>query len=69
MFNPALKALAATLAYLNTRDDERGQGTLEYLGAIIVAVVIIGLTVAAVQNTQIGEAIVNQIQKVVDLGG
>ncbi len=70
MQNIATKLLAMTLAMVNTpKDDERGQGTIEYLGAIIVAAVIILATIDAVGNLGIGEAIGDQVEKVINAGG
>ena len=69
MQNIATKLLATILATVHTpKDDERGQGTIEYLGAIIVAVVIILATIDAVGNLGIGKAIGDQVQKVIDKG-
>lgn len=69
MQNVALKLLAMTMAAMNSpREDEKGQGTIEYLGAIIVAVVIIIATIDAVGNLGIGEAIGKQVKKVTDKG-
>lgn len=70
MQNIAFKLLAMTLAMAHTpKDDERGQGTIEYLGAIIVAVVIILATIKAVGGADIGGEIIKQIQKVITAGG
>ena len=65
MQNISLKLLAMTINLLQPREeDERGQGTIEYLGAIIVAVVIILATIDAVGNLGIGEAIGKQVEKI-----
>jgi hypothetical protein len=70
MQNIATKLLATILATVHTpKDDERGQGTIEYLGAIIVAVVIILATIKAVGGADIGGEIIKQIQKVITAGG
>lgn len=70
MQNIATRFLAMTLAMVHTpKDDERGQGTIEYLGAIIVAAVIILATIDAVGNLGIGEAIGDQVEKVINAGG
>lgn len=51
--------------------DERGQGSLEHLGAIItvVTIVLALLTTIAVANPQIGESISYQVCKVVQAAG
>lgn len=71
MQNFANRLLAMTLAMTAAprKDDERGQGTIEYLGAVIVAVVIILATIKAVGGADIGGAIIKQIEKVVTAGG
>lgn len=73
MQNISLKLLAMTMSVLATaesrKDDERGQGTIEYLGAIIVAVVIILATIDAVGNLGIGEAIKKQVDNIVNKAG
>jgi hypothetical protein len=56
---------------MRRRHDERGQGSLEHLGAIITAVAIILalLTTVAVANPQIGESIAYQVCKVAQAAG
>ena len=70
MFN-ALKAYSTVLATLTApRKDEKGQGTLEYLGIAIVAVILVGAVVAALgEGTAIQDAISAQIDKVIAFGG
>ena len=49
-------------------DDERGQGTVEYVGAVLLVVAIVGIVIAA--STKVGESIVNQLtEAVTDIGG
>ncbi|WP_162891321.1 hypothetical protein [Aeromicrobium sp. A1-2] len=64
MQNLALKFLAMTISAMHAPKDEKGQGTIEYLGAIIVAVVIIIATIDAVGNLGIGEAIAKQVETI-----
>ena len=55
-------------AVLRAHDDERGQGTVEYVGAILLVVAIVGVVVAA--SSDVGEAIVTQLtEAVTDIGG
>ncbi|MBL0885464.1 hypothetical protein [Myceligenerans indicum] len=51
-----------------THDDETGQGTVEYVGAILLVVAIVGVVVAA--SGDVGKAIVTQLTNAVnDIGG
>ncbi|WP_435743812.1 hypothetical protein [Nocardioides sp. SYSU DS0663] len=53
--NKVLEALLAFQAYvLTARDDERGQGTLEYVGMIIVAAGIVVLVLEAANAIDLG---------------
>jgi Flp pilus assembly pilin Flp len=63
----ALKGYAAR-AVLRVHDDERGQGTVEYVGAVLLVVAVVGIVIAA--STEVGEAIVTQLtEAVTDIGG
>jgi Flp pilus assembly pilin Flp len=63
----ALKAYAARMARL-ARDDERGQGSVEYVGIILVVVAIVGAVVAGA--TPVGTAILTQLTNAVNnIGG
>ncbi|WP_407318708.1 hypothetical protein UQW22_18590 [Isoptericola halotolerans] len=49
-------------------EDESGQGTVEYVGAVLLVVAIVGIVIAA--NEEVGEAIVTQLTDAVgDLSG
>lgn len=59
----ALRALRERVA-----QDERGQGSVEYVGIILVVVAIVGAVVAGA--TPVGEAIVTQLTNAVnEIGG
>ncbi|MBO0608760.1 hypothetical protein [Myceligenerans salitolerans] len=63
----ALKAHADRLTS-RANDDEAGQGTVEYVGAILLVVAIVGVVVAA--SNDVGKAIVTQLTNAVnDIGG
>lgn len=54
-------------AVLRMHDDERGQGTVEYVGAVLLVVAIVGIVVAA--STEVGDSIVEQLtEAVTDIG-
>lgn len=62
-----LKALAGRAAR-QARDDERGQGSVEYVGIILVVVAIVGAVVAGA--TPVGTAILTQLTTAVNnIGG
>lgn len=62
-----LKAYADRAARL-VRDDERGQGSVEYVGIILVVVAIVGAVVAGI--APVGQAILTQLGNAVnDIGG
>lgn len=52
---------------VSAREDERGQGTLEYVGMVVVAAGII----FAVMQTNLGDSIANALKTAVDkvIGG
>ena len=46
-------------ARARVRDEERGQGTVEYLGAVLLVVAIVGIVIAA--STELGDEIVERL--------
>jgi hypothetical protein len=71
MYSTALKMYATVMTLTVTpRDkDEKGQGTLEYLGIVIIAALLVTAVVTAVKGVDIGTTVTNQIKKITDLGG
>ncbi|WP_275004026.1 hypothetical protein [Promicromonospora iranensis] len=70
------KAVAARTALVDTveraarqaHDDERGQGTVEYVGAVLLVVAVVGIVIAAASD--VGDAIVTQLTEAVnDIAG
>lgn len=62
----ALKAHADRIAR-RADGDESGQGTVEYVGAVLLVVAIVGIVVAA--SSDVGDAIVDQLTDAVkDIG-
>lgn len=62
-----VRAFAERAARL-ARDDERGQGSVEYVGIILVVVAIVGAVVAGA--TPVGTAILTQLTTAVNnIGG
>lgn len=66
------KAVAARIALKSyaerrirsARDDERGQGSVEYVGVILVVVAIVGVVIGSA--TPVGDAIVEQLTTAVN---
>jgi hypothetical protein len=56
-----------TITAPQPKKDEKGQGTLEYLGIVIIAALLVTAVVTAVQGVDIKTVVGNQIQKIIDL--
>lgn len=69
MINNMLLALYVQ-AKLATTDRERGQGTLEYVGMIAVAALLVGVVVTAFGGgASIGTVVTGAITKITSIGG
>jgi hypothetical protein len=55
--------------FLGRTDDERGQGTLEYVGMIIVAAGIVVAVLQAAGAIDLGAIFTDNVSKVTDGGG
>ena len=66
------QSLIAMYAVVTTRfaeaRNEKGQGTLEYVGIAVVAAILVVAVVDAVTGANIGGAISTQIQKILAKG-
>ncbi|MFE7504498.1 hypothetical protein [Promicromonospora sp. NPDC057488] len=61
-------AAVAERAARRARDDEAGQGTVEYVGAVLLVVAVVGIVIAAASD--VGDAIVTQLTDAVnDIAG
>jgi len=69
--NSKLIELYVTLvATLTTGRDEKGQGTLEYVGIVVVAGILVAAVVDALGNGgEITTAIKNEITDIINAGG
>lgn len=69
--NTKLIELYATLvATLTAGRDEKGQGTLEYVGIVVVAGILVAAVVDALGNGgEITAAIKNEITEIINAGG
>ena len=70
MYATAIKMYATmmTLAVTPRNKDEKGQGTLEYLGIVIIAALLVTAVVGAVKGVNIAQVVTDQIKKITDLG-
>ena len=70
MDNITRRALAARIAvagavtglFDKVRSDERGQGSVEYVGIVIAVVAIVTLVIAAANSSGLGDTIINRIK-------
>ncbi|WP_225214961.1 hypothetical protein [Cellulomonas avistercoris] len=70
MDNITRHALAARIAvagavtglFDKVRTDDRGQGSVEYVGIIVAVVIIVGLVIAAATSSDLGNTIINRIK-------
>jgi hypothetical protein len=71
MNDKLIEMYAVLAARLHTASrDERGQGTLEYVGIAVVAAILVTAVVDALANgSAIRSAIETQIQKIISKGG
>lgn len=66
----ALKIYSTMMAFTAApaEKDEKGQGTLEYLGIVIIAALLVTAVVGAVKGVDIASVVTAQIKKITDLG-
>ena len=71
--NKALELMVALqtrlFALTNERDNERGQGTLEYVGMIIVAAILVVAVLEVTDTVDLGGVFQTAIEKVTNFGG
>ena len=67
MNNNALLRLQVRIqqAWVNFRDDERGQTMVEYAGIALVAAAIVGAIISAVGGSEIGNAVLDKIKSAI----
>ena len=66
MFDGALKLYSSILALTAAPRDEKGQGTLEYVGIVIIAAILVTAIVGAIRGTNIGTTITNKINEIIN---
>ena len=68
MYSTLIEMYAVLTARLTVARNEKGQGTLEYVGIAVVAAILVGAVVDAVNGGQITTAIQTQITKIISKG-
>lgn len=66
MINVVMLALYSRASQIRTTR-ERGQGTLEYIGMVAVAALLIGIVAVAFKGANLGTVVGNAIQTVLDI--
>ena len=66
MFDQALKFYSSMLALTAAPRDEKGQGTLEYVGIVIIAALLVTAIVTAIRGTDIGGTITTKINEIIN---
>ncbi len=57
MYDSGLKLYSTMIALMSTPRRERGQGTLEYVGIVLIAAILVGAIVGAIREANIAETI------------
>lgn len=66
MTDQALKLYSSILALTAAPRDEKGQGTLEYVGIVIIAALLVTAIVTAIRGTDIGGTITTKINEIIN---
>ena len=69
MYTQALTFYSSILALTAQPREEKGQGTLEYVGIVIIAAILVLAIVGAVQGADIGTTVTNKIKEITGAGG
>lgn len=68
MNSKMIELFAVLTAHLTAARDEKGQGTLEYVGIAAVAALLVGAVVDAINGGEITAAIGAKIQEIISAG-
>jgi hypothetical protein len=69
MYESLIKMYAVLTARMSVAQNEKGQGTLEYVGIVVVAAILVGAVVDAINGGEITSAISNKISEIINAGG
>ena len=68
MTESLIKLYAVLTARMTVAQDEKGQGTLEYVGIVVVAAILVGAVVDAINGGDITSAIKGKITEIINAG-
>ncbi|MGN6574307.1 MAG: hypothetical protein ACTHKG_01335 [Nocardioides sp.] len=68
MYESLIKMYAVLTVRVAAAHDEKGQGTLEYVGIVVVAAILVGAVVDAINGGEITSAISNKISEIINAG-
>ena len=68
MYESLIKMYAVLTARVSVAQNEKGQGTLEYVGIVVVAAILVGAVVDAINGGEITSAISNKISEIINAG-
>jgi hypothetical protein len=64
MYESLIKMYAVLTARVTVAQNEKGQGTLEYVGIVVVAAILVGAVVDAINGGEITSAIKGKIDEI-----
>jgi hypothetical protein len=68
MYESLIKMYAVLTARVTVAQNEKGQGTLEYVGIVVVAAILVGAVVDAINGGEITSAIKGKISEIINAG-
>ncbi len=68
MYESLIKMYAVLTARVTVAQNEKGQGTLEYVGIVVVAAILVGAVVDAINGGEITSAIKGKISEIISAG-
>ena len=68
MYESLIKMYAVLTARVTVAQNEKGQGTLEYVGIVVVAAILVGAVVDAINGGEITTAIKGKITEIINSG-
>ncbi len=68
MYDSLITMYAVLTARLTVAQNEKGQGTLEYVGIVVVAAILVGAVVDAINGGEITSAIKGKISEIISAG-
>ena len=69
MYDKALALYSTMIATLHAPREEKGQGTLEYVGIVVIAALLVGAIVSAINPGDITSKVQEKIQEILNAGG